>query len=112
MAAIRIFLGAAGVPLFNDVDELEHFNLVHKFANGQWPDNRLQTMDEETAQVIVWYSCSEFLMPPEACPNGVYPPPFWTLPPSASTNAELERWAAFFRHSENARPTRRRYTMQ
>ena len=77
--AVRIFLGAAGLPLFNDVDEDPHFDLVHKFARGHWPGPGQQAPDEETIQVLAMYGTVEFLRPPERCPDGVYRPPLWTL---------------------------------
>ncbi len=88
--AVRIFWGAAGLPLFNDVDEAMHFDLAHKFARGYWPDRCRQTADDETVQVTAMYSSYEFLAPPEAFPEGVYPPPPWTLSLTASRDAYVE----------------------
>ena len=94
--AVRIFWGAAGLPLFNDVDEDAHFDVVHKFARGQWPDRCQQTPDDETVRLLVMYSSREFLVPPESFPEGVYPPPPWTLSLTASRDAYVEDLTAVF----------------
>jgi uncharacterized membrane protein len=97
LGAIRVFVGAAGLPLFNDVDEQAHFDLVYRLARASWPNHAEENWSEETARVQAFYGSWEFVNAPERFPNGVYPPPLWALPQSANRDALLGRLTARFR---------------
>src|SRR5271170_1936038 len=84
VGALRIFIGAAGLPLFNDVDEQAHFDLVHKYARGYWPVKPRETWDQETVRVQSFYGSPEYRNEPGA--SG-FSPPLGTWPPSAKKDA-------------------------
>ncbi len=77
--AVRVFLGAASLPLFNDVDELAHFDLVGKYASGTWTTRTKPTLEPETVDITIFFSSFEYLSRAEDFPQG-YPPPVWTMP--------------------------------
>ncbi len=93
IGAGRVFVGAAGLPLFNDVDEREHFDLVHKFARGYWPGKTLDPMDQETVLIQTFYGSPEYLNDPG--PDG-FPPPLWSWPSSAEKNAYARQLLTLF----------------
>ena len=101
LGAVRVFLGATSLPLFNNVDEVFHFDLVHKIARGHWPNRRLEIVDEETARIQVLYGTLEYNSPPEKFPYGVYPPPPWTIRRVADFDAIVERTIANFGEHKN-----------
>lgn len=86
-----MFVGSAGLPLFNDVDEQAHFDLIHKLARGYWPVLPREQWDQETAEIDVAYGTFEFLSKPETYPGGVYPPPVWTWAPSRERDDYVQR---------------------
>jgi tetratricopeptide (TPR) repeat protein len=92
--AVRVFLGCAALPLFNDVDEQAHYDLVRKYARGYWPTRQHETWDRETAELQVLYGSLEFRQRPEAHPGGVYPPPVWTWPGSPERDDYVNRRSA------------------
>lgn len=81
VAGIRVFLGSTCLPLFNDVDEGQHFDLVSKYARGVLPDRTLTTWENETAQITFYFCTFEYLHRPEKFKefDYVYPPPIWKL---------------------------------
>lgn len=91
MAAVRIFLGAASLPIFNDVDESQHFDLICKYSKGQLPRRGLQRWEMETAQYSFYYCTFEYLHRPESFKqfDYVYPPPIWKL--SATLQNDLKQ---------------------
>ena len=93
LAALRVFLFAAGFPLFNNVDEQAHFDLVHKYARGHVPGG-IETMDAAAARDMLLYGSPEYLAPARSFPGGVAPPPVWQLPFEAIRPAFEARAAA------------------
>src|SRR5271154_595950 len=85
LAAIHVFIYAAAFPLFNNVDEQAHFDLVVKYSHGHIPRG-LEPVSVESAQYIVAYGTLEFLGDFHGQP---VPPPPWTQP------AEKVRQALF-----------------
>lgn len=78
-AAIHVFIFSAAFPLFNNVDEQKHFDLVVKYAQGDIPRN-LETVSAESARYIVLYGSLEYLGNPTNFPDEKFPPPPWTWP--------------------------------
>jgi hypothetical protein len=76
LAAVRVFLGAAAMPPFNDADETDHFDLIHKFARGYWPNQKIETWDVDTARLLILYGSSEF----QDQPRGPFLKPAWSWP--------------------------------
>jgi hypothetical protein len=79
LAAVHVFIFSAAFPFFNNVDEQAHFDLVVKYSHGEIP-RRLEPVSVESAQYIVIYGTTEYLVNPAGLPSGQFPPPSWTQP--------------------------------
>ncbi|HXC34510.1 MAG TPA: DUF2142 domain-containing protein, partial [Candidatus Acidoferrales bacterium] len=79
-AAIHVFVFSAAFPLFNNVDEGAHFDLVIKYSQNGVPE-LLQPLSDEYVNDSVLYSTPEYLENPANFPNEMIPPPPWTQPP-------------------------------
>lgn len=79
LAAARVFVYSAAFPLFNNVDEPMHFDLVVKYSEHGIPRG-IEPLSEESLNYIVLYSTSEYWVNPTNFPNGRFPPPPWTQP--------------------------------
>ncbi len=71
-AALRVVLFSALFPLFNNVDEQRHVDLVVKYSHGVWPRG-LSPIAPESADLFVRYSSFEYLLPIDAQPGGTAP---------------------------------------
>jgi len=78
LAALRVFLFAAGFPLFNNTDEQAHFDLVLKYARGHVPA-ALEHHGVEASRDITLYGTMEYLVPAWRFPGGAYPVPMWRV---------------------------------
>ena len=78
-AALQVLVSSAVYPFFNNVDEMSHFDLVHKFARGYWPTRSREPFDTEVGRIRVLYGSPEYLVPTERLPGGETPPPVWKL---------------------------------
>lgn len=76
IAAIRVLVFAALFPLFNNVDERAHADLVLKYAHGDVP-LQIESYSDEAARYFALYSTPEYFLDPNQEP---YSPPVWTLP--------------------------------
>jgi len=59
LAALRVLVFCAAFPLFSNVDEQGHFDLVCKYARGHVPRG-LESWDEEAARAILLYGSPEY----------------------------------------------------
>jgi len=59
-ALMRILIFAAAFPLFNNVDEQFHYEMVYRFAHGYMPEKELPRIDPEMARVFTLYGTSEY----------------------------------------------------
>jgi hypothetical protein len=80
IAACRIFLFNAAFPLFNNVDEEAHFDLVYKYSNGQLPQAALENFSREASELILLYGTPEYILRAEQFPESSFPPPLWKYP--------------------------------
>jgi 4-amino-4-deoxy-L-arabinose transferase-like glycosyltransferase len=80
LGAARIWFGAMALPMFADTDEQAHFDLVHKFARGDWPSEKFVRRDPEVREIAVYYHCPEFVARATEYPDGRYPPPMRERP--------------------------------
>jgi hypothetical protein len=80
IAAVRIFIFNAAFPLFNNVDEQEHFDLVYKYSNGQLPCAAVENFSRESAELLLLYGTPEYFSKTEQFPKGTVPKPLWTYP--------------------------------
>ena len=78
LAGLRVFAFAAAFPFFNNVDEGAHFDLVYKYAHGNIP-KKLENFSLESSRLMVLYGSPEYLNEPNQFPDGMIPPPLWSL---------------------------------
>jgi hypothetical protein len=60
-AAIRVFVFSAAFPFFNNVDEVDHFDLVFKYSRGHLPSAPLEKFDPQAAKIIGENGSFEYL---------------------------------------------------
>src|SRR5579864_8791709 len=91
LAAVRIFVFCAAFPVFSQVDEDMHFDLVLRYARGQVPRS-FDPLAPETLNWVVPYASPEFLQDPQQLPKQKFPPPLWKQSgPEADAVAEVTR---------------------
>ena len=59
-AAVRILIFAAAFPLFNNVDEQDHYEMVYRYAHGFVPGRDLPLSEPEMARVFALYGSPEY----------------------------------------------------
>jgi hypothetical protein len=79
MAAARVFFGCAALPLFNNIDEQMHFDLVLKYSRRHIP-SRIERIDRGSAALIALWGSPEFFNAPQAFPDGRVSLPLWDRP--------------------------------
>lgn len=89
--AVHVFVFAAAFPVFNQLDEGCHFDLVVRYSQGQLPRG-LPPMCRDASLFLLAYRSPEFAGLPKNFPGGHFPMPFWTQP---GANQEQLRKAAF-----------------
>lgn len=75
-AAARVIVYSAAFPLFNNVDEQAHVDLVVKYARGN-PPTALANISPDAARLFTLYSSPEYLSKPDAATQ--LPPPIWRI---------------------------------
>jgi hypothetical protein len=80
VAACRIFIFNAAFPLFNNIDEYAHFDLVYKYSNGQIPRAMAENFSHESSKLILLYRTPEYFSKAEQFPKSLIPRPLWTYP--------------------------------
>jgi hypothetical protein len=101
--AIHVFIFSAAFPVFNQVDEGCHFDMVVRYSHGDLPRG-LQVMSRESSLYLLTYNSPEYKGLPAKLPNGRFPPPPWV---QTSTNQIAWREAAFANASEKWETTAR-----
>ena len=89
LAAIHVFVYSAGFPLFNNVDESMHFDLVLRYARGDVP-RQVELISTNTATYLGLMSSHEYYERATQFPGGKYPAALWTIPAEKARAA----WAA------------------
>ncbi|MGH0029560.1 MAG: DUF2142 domain-containing protein [Myxococcota bacterium] len=87
LAAVRVAAYAAVFPLFNNVDEYAHFDLVAKYARGHDPARGSDGYDAASARIFVLYGSPEYGRAPDPATASA---PLFTKPPDVVQRA-LER---------------------
>ena len=64
-AVSRILIFAGAFPLFNNVDEQDHYEMVYKYAQHYTPGKELPFCEPEMARVFALYGSPEYLRPLE-----------------------------------------------
>jgi hypothetical protein len=112
--AIHVFIFSAAFPVFNQVDEGCHFDLVVRYSHGDLPRG-LEVMGRESSLYLLNYSSPEFKGLPAKMPNGRFPTPSWVQATDqtawrkaafeeASTNWEAHAKSAFWTNYETSQP--------
>lgn len=78
LAALRVFVFSAAYPLFNNVDEESHVDLVLRYALGDWPRQADEPFRADSGKLFALYGTREYLVSPEEFPDGKIPPPPWS----------------------------------
>jgi hypothetical protein len=77
VGAVRIFVFSAAFPVFNNVDEQYHLDLVHKYARGHIPRAGAEDFDYDALKLIALYNSPEYLSESK---DAAVPAPNWTIP--------------------------------
>jgi hypothetical protein len=77
LAAVHVFVFSAALPFFNNVDEINHFDLTVKYAQGH-PPRGLQLISSEAMQYLAIYGSQEYSWQTNFFADGKVPPPPWT----------------------------------
>jgi hypothetical protein len=85
MGAFRVFAFNAAFPLFNNVDEDAHFDLVYKYSQGHLPCSWSEKFSRESSELIMLYGTWEYLEPEESPEDSAYQP-LWKLPNARETS--------------------------
>ncbi len=79
LAALHVFIFSAAFPLFNNVDETQHFDLVLKYAHGGAP-RKMEPISPDSARYIALMNSYAYFGIPDRFPGGQLPPPLWREP--------------------------------
>ncbi|HET6922337.1 MAG TPA: hypothetical protein VFI16_04230, partial [Anaeromyxobacteraceae bacterium] len=107
LAGTRVLAYSAAFPLYGNMDEQSHLDLVVKYASGRVPA-RVEPFGPESSLLVVRYATPEYLSRPGELPGGTIPPPFWSLartPHVAAAERELvTHWATSPNHESTGPP--------
>jgi hypothetical protein len=81
LGALRVLLFAAGFPLFNNVDEASHYEMVYEYSRGFLPGEGLLRTDPEMARVFSLYGTDEYLVTEDVLERFHRDVPLPALPP-------------------------------
>lgn len=84
-AALRVLIFSAAFPIFSQVDEEMHFDLILRYAHGDIP-HQFDLLTPETLNWVVPYASPEFLQDPKKLPEHRFPPPLWKQSGEAADN--------------------------
>ncbi len=102
-ATVHVFVFAAAFPVFNQLDEGCHFDLVVRYSQGELPRG-LQPMCREASLYLMTYRSPEFAGQPRDFPGGNFPTPFWTqrgADQKALRDAAFQKAAADWESAKN-----------
>lgn len=104
-AAVRVFIYSAGFPMFSNIDEPRHFDLVVKYSHGEVPRS-LNDVCPEAARDIAIFGSPEYLKSPKDFPDGKIPPPRWSQSSAEVQRNLKERFIGWehYRNSETEQP--------
>jgi hypothetical protein len=80
-ALVRILIFAAAFPLFNNVDEQDHYEMVYRYAHGFVPGKELPQTEPEMARVFTLYGSPEYFASSELIRSLHLDMPIVELPP-------------------------------
>jgi hypothetical protein len=79
LAAVRVMVYSAIFPIFNNVDEPYHYDLVTQYSRGETPHAGMHLLPE-TAHTVVYYGTPEYIKTPDMYPDNKIRPPTWAMP--------------------------------
>lgn len=82
--AIHVFIFSAAFPVFNQVDEGCHFDLVVRYSHGDLPRG-LPPMGQEASRYLLTFSSPEFKGLAAGFPGGHFPTPSWVQTSAGQT---------------------------
>jgi hypothetical protein len=109
--AVHVFIFAAAFPVFNQLDEGCHFDLVVRYSHGELPRG-LQPMCREASLYLLTYRSPEFAARPPNTSDGRFPTPVWLEPGAnqtelfehAATDWETAKTLPFWTNYETSQP--------
>lgn len=107
LAVCRIFLFNAAFPLFNNVDEYAHFDIVYKYSAGQFPDSALENYSHGSSELIILYGTPEYFTKPEKLQDKGISPALWRYPDIRKTpqfNNILSKYKGKINHESGSFP--------
>lgn len=107
IAATRVFVFSAGFPIYGNVDEAAHFDLIKKYARGYLPREPIEYFDEESGLQIALYGSSEYFRTTEQLKGTIYEVPLWKQPQERVRQHLAQRvaqWRARANHEAHAPP--------
>jgi len=81
-ATFRILIFAAAFPLFNQIDEQDHYEMIYRYAQGYAPEAALPKADPHLARVIALFGSPEFYHSKEQLQKFHRDVPIAALPPA------------------------------
>jgi hypothetical protein len=100
-AAARVAFGVAALPFFADTDEDTHFDLVHKFARGEWPGATDVFFDRETIDLWAYDASPEYINGLERFPFRRVPPPLRRMPDGPEKERRARQVQDYLRNVRN-----------
>ncbi len=104
---LRLFIGNAAFPFFNNVDEHAHFDLIIKYSFGHLPTKESKSFNEESMRLISLFDSPEYFYRPEYYESKQIPPPTWTLEEDKKKQeleTEIKIWKEKKNHEEFSPP--------
>jgi len=99
LAAARVLVHTLAFPLFDNMDEQAHYDLVLAYSRGHVP-HAIEPIRAEAADAIARYGSPEYFTKPEDFPDRHYPRPLWSRPPDEAA-AQLASDSAGWRTFQN-----------
>src|SRR5438477_6316227 len=81
-AAVRILIFVAAFPLFNDIDEQDHYEMIYRYAHGYAPESTLPMADHVIARLATLYGSPEYYHSRETLRSVHRDVPIAVLPPA------------------------------
>jgi len=106
LGSLRVLFFSAAFPLFNNVDEQAHFDLVIRYSHAD-PPRRYEPFGPEAAKLIVLYGTLEYFNPPSSVPDGMTPPPVWWYPEAErreTVEHDVQFWTSRINHESMQPP--------
>jgi len=95
--AIRVLIFAGSFPLFTNVDEGAHFDLIYRYSQWDIPRQELLPVDANSARLLMLYASPEYMLDP----HRRVPPPRWRVPGYTSSQVYADDVQAMMQYRVN-----------